>query len=91
MTITILYRASTRINTNMFCDMKEVKKNISLIKILLINTSQQITVSQRNIYKSKENRKKKKNQKNKKMKQQMFKNRKNNFILNLILSFNAET
>ena len=90
MTITILYIASTRINTNMFCDMKEVKKNISLIKILLINTFQQITVSQKNIYKSKENKKKKKNQKNKKMKQQMFKNRKNNIILNSILSFNAE-
>lgn len=74
----------------MFCDMKEVKKNISLIKILLINTFQQITVSQKNIYKSKENKKKKKNQKNKKMKWQMFKNRKNNIILNSILSFNAE-
>ena len=45
MTNNILYIASTRINTNMFCDMKEVKKNISLIKILLINTFQQITVS----------------------------------------------
>lgn len=38
MTIITLYTASTEANTNMFYDIKEGNKNISLIKILHINT-----------------------------------------------------
>lgn len=38
MTIITLYTASTEANTNMFYDIKEDNKNISLIKILHINT-----------------------------------------------------
>lgn len=38
MTIITLYTASTKANTNIFYDIKEDNKNISLIKILHINT-----------------------------------------------------
>lgn len=90
MSIILLYTTNTRASTNMFYDTKEGKKNISLIKILHINTFQPIIAFYKIMCSKKKGTNKNQQHKNKKMKECIYKVRKKISILSLIPNFNVE-